>query len=108
MQSAYVPALVAAILTILATLPLAFLHSLPGTFSHPLAAGIVDLFFALFWLAIMAELAAYSDVSAPTDATYYRDATYGQAYVTYTGTIHRLKTGWACGAAAAAFSAVEL
>lgn len=56
----------------------------------------------------MAELAAYSDVSAPTDATYYRDATYGQAYVTYTGTIHRLKTGWACGAAAAAFSAVEL
>ena len=53
----------------LATIPLAFLSRIPGLATHPLHAGLVDLFFALFWLAIMAELAAYSDVAAPKDVT---------------------------------------
>ncbi|KEQ78154.1 hypothetical protein M436DRAFT_69301 [Aureobasidium namibiae CBS 147.97] len=113
LQSAYIPALVAAILTILATIPLAFLSRPPGLSSHRLSAGSVDLFFALFWLAIMAELAAYSDVAAPRSLSYYTGGfdqqTNGNAeYAAYNGTISKLKTAWACGAAAAAFAGVEL
>jgi hypothetical protein len=112
LQSAYIPALVAAILTILATIPLAFLSRLPGLASHHPYAGLVDLFFALFWLAIMAELAAYSDIAAPRSLTYYTGGTDQQpdgnaAYAVYNGTISKLKTAWACGAAAAAFAGVE-
>ncbi|KAK6004933.1 hypothetical protein QM012_007712 [Aureobasidium pullulans] len=112
LQSAHIPALVAAILTVLATISLAFLPRLPGLFAHPLSAGLVDLFFALFWLAIMAELAAYSGVAAPRDYTYYTGGLGQQtdgnaAYAIYSGAINRLKTAWACGAAAAAFSGLE-
>ncbi|KAG9544323.1 hypothetical protein KCU71_g17632, partial [Aureobasidium melanogenum] len=112
LQSAYIPALVAAILTVLATIPLAFLSRLPGLFAHPLSAGLIDLFFTLFWLAIMAELAAYSDVAAPRDYTYYTGGLGQQtdsnaAYAIYSGAINRLKTAWACGAAAAAFAGLE-
>ncbi|KAG9833379.1 hypothetical protein KCU98_g5990, partial [Aureobasidium melanogenum] len=112
LQSAYIPALVAAILTVLTTIPLAFLPRLPGLFAHPLSAGLVDLFFTLFWLAIMAELAAYSDVAAPRDYTYYTGGLGQQtdgnaAYAIYSGAINRLKTAWACGAAAAAFAGLE-
>ncbi|KAI4720023.1 hypothetical protein E4T48_03632 [Aureobasidium sp. EXF-10727] len=112
LQSAYIPALVAAVLTVLVTIPLAFLPRLPGLFAHPLSAALVDLFFALFWLAIMAELAAYSDVAAPRDFTYYTGGLGQQtdgnaAYDAYSGTINRLKTAWACGAAAAAFAGLE-
>lgn len=113
LQSAYIPALVAAILTILATIPLAFLSRLPDLASHRFSAGLVDLFFALFWLAIMAELAAYSDIAAPRSLTYYTGGADQQpdgnaAYAVYNGTISKLKTAWACGAAAAAFAGVEL
>jgi hypothetical protein len=113
LQSAYIPALIAAILTILATIPLAFLSRLPGLSSHPLSAGSVDLFFVLFWLAIMAELAAYSDVAAPRSLSYYTGGFDQQtdgsaAYAAYNGTISKLKTAWACGAAAAAFAGLEL
>ena len=100
---------------ILSVLLLAFfiLSRLPGLFAHPLSAGLVDLFFALFWLAIMAELAAYSDVAAPRDFTYYTGGLGQQtdsnaAYAAYSGTINRLKAAWACGAAAAAFAGLEL
>lgn len=105
------PAIVAAVSTILATLPLVFLSRLPGVFGHPLSICLVDLFFALFWLATMAELAAYSDVTAPSDVTYYTGSNYGQtdaAYARYAGTINRLKRAWACGAAAAALAGLEL
>jgi hypothetical protein len=113
LQSAYIPALIAAILTILATILLAFLSHLPGLSSHRLSAGSVDLFFALFWLAIMAELAAYSDVAAPRSLSYYTGGFDQQtdgnaAYAAYNGTISKLKTAWACGAAAAAFAGLEL
>jgi hypothetical protein len=113
LQSAYIPALVAAILTILATILLAFISRLPGLSSRRLSAGSIDLFFALFWLAIMAELAAYSDVAAPRSLTYYTGGFDQQtdgnaAYAAYNGTISKLKTAWACGAAAAAFAGVEL
>jgi hypothetical protein len=85
---------------------------LPGLASHRPYAGLVDLFFALFWLAIMAELAAYSDVAAPRSLTYYTGSADQQpdgnaAYAVYNGTIRKLKTAWACGAAAAAFAGVE-
>jgi hypothetical protein len=97
----------------LATIPLAFMSRLPGLASHRPYAGLVDLFFALFWLAIMAELAAYSDVAAPRSLTYYTGGPDQQpdgnaAYAVYNGTISKLKTAWACGAAAAAFAGVEL
>lgn len=101
----------AAVLTGLATLPLAFMSRLTGFLSHPLSVDFLDLFFAFFWLAIMAELAAYTDVSSPTGLTYYSGTTYGQtgaAYRTYAGTIGRLERAWACGAAAAAFAGLEL
>ncbi|KEQ90868.1 hypothetical protein AUEXF2481DRAFT_44601 [Aureobasidium subglaciale EXF-2481] len=109
-------ALIAAILTILATIPLAFLPRLPVLSSHPLSAVLIDLFFALFWLAIMAELAAYSDVTRPRDLTYYTgrlsqqvnsNAAYA-AYAAYSETLHRLRRAWSCGAAAAAFAGIEL
>lgn len=71
------------------------------------------MFFALLWLAIMAELAAYSDVAAPRSLTYYtggfdQQTNGNAAYAAYNGTISKLKTAWACGAAAAAFSGLEL
>ncbi|KAI5251490.1 hypothetical protein E4T42_04155 [Aureobasidium subglaciale] len=115
LQPAYIPALIAAILTILATIPLAFLPRLPVLSSHPLSAVLIDLFFALFWLAIMAELAAYSDVTRPRDLTYYTgrlsqqvnsNAAYA-AYAAYSETLHRLRRAWSCGAAAAAFAGIE-
>lgn len=103
----------AAILTVLATIPLAILPRLPGPFTRPVSAGLVDLFFTLFWLAIMAALAAYSDVAAPRDYTYYTGGLGQQtdgnaAYAEYSSAIHKLKTAWACGAAAAAFAGLEL
>ncbi|KAI5271492.1 hypothetical protein E4T47_05199 [Aureobasidium subglaciale] len=112
LQSAYIPALIAAILTILATIPLAFLSRVPGFSSHPLSAVLIDLSFALFWLAIMAELAAYSDVTRPRDLTYYtgrvgQQVNSNAAYAAYSDTLNRLRRAWSCGAAAAAFAGIE-
>ncbi|KAI5205153.1 hypothetical protein E4T39_03231 [Aureobasidium subglaciale] len=112
LQSAYIPALIAAILTILATIPLASLSRPPGLSLHPLSAVLVDLFFALFWLAVMAEVAAYSDVTRPRDSTYYTDRLGQQfnsnaAYAAYSDTLNRLRRAWACGAAATAFAGIE-
>jgi hypothetical protein len=74
---------------------------------------VVDVVFGLFWLAVMAELAAYSDVSSPKDVGYYTTGPYGQSQqssesnVAYDGIIGRLRRAWACGAAGAAFAGVE-
>ncbi|THY20318.1 hypothetical protein D6D01_06807 [Aureobasidium pullulans] len=111
LQAAYIPAIIAAILTMLVTIPLAFLSRISGLATHPLHAGLVDLFFTLFWLAVMAELAAYSDVASPKDVTYYSggfdNLPTGGAYAAYSDAIGRLRRAWACGAAAAAFAGVE-
>lgn len=128
LQPAYIPALLAAILTILVFIPLTTsLLAIQRHLYHPGVAFAADLVATLFWLAVMAVLASYSAIYQPrflTDLFYssysYYDSNDEQLELRRSMMVRRqydegfntlistYKRGWACGAAASAFAGVEL
>lgn len=123
----YVLALIVAVLTLLIFLPLAVVHQKRAF--HVGVAFAADLVPMLLWIATMAVVASYSalyssfltdvESSLVSNETYelYGGGTVGDVDILtitvkkqrdYYNTYKELERGWACGAAAAAFSGIEL
>lgn len=108
LEAAYIPAILAAVLTILIVLPLTLLHLLArGRMYNHKMAFLADFFATLLWLAVMAVLASYSHLFKPTRlvSDILGDDNFNRSASSY---LRRIQKGWRAGAAATAFAGIEL